>query len=229
MGSNPRDRRRELRHRGQVHRCRQAGIHGEAFEITVLKTERLILRPWEDDDADERWEVMKATTIRAMRPDEHPLLSDYLYKAIFIPEGYEGEVPRSILREDPKLVAAVDGFGSRPGDVAFVAERDGRVVGACWTRTTDIYGRIDDRTPAFSISVDEECRGQGTGTRLMQAVIDELRCQGFERCSLSVQKANPALRLYERLGFRIIGDGDDETEWQMVRDLEASPAMMRKS
>jgi GNAT superfamily N-acetyltransferase len=31
-----------------------------------------------------------------------------------------------------------------------------------------------------------------------------------------VQKENPALRLYERMGFRIIGDGCDETEWLMV-------------
>lgn len=172
---------------------------------------------------------MNSTMIRAMRPDEHHLLSDYLYLAIFVPEDYEGEVPCSILREDPKLVAAVDGFGSRKGDVAFVAERDGRVVGACWTRTTEIYGSIDEHTPAFSISVDEECRGQGIGSRLMQTTLDELARQGFSCCSLSVQKANPALHLYERLGFRIIGDGDDETEWQMLRDLEFSPNIMEES
>lgn len=167
----------------------------------------------------DRWDALNATSIRAMRSDEHVLLSDFLHQAIFLPEDFEGELPRSILREDPKLVAAVYGFGSRPGDVAFVAERDGRVVGACWTRTTEVYGLLDDQTPAFSISVDKEYRGQGIGSRLMQATLDELARKGFSRCSLSVQKANPALHLYERLGFRIIGDGDDETEWQMLRDL----------
>ncbi|NDR54277.1 hypothetical protein [Actinomyces sp. 565] len=34
----------------------------------------------------------------------------------------------------------------------------------------------------------------------------------------------PRIRLYERLGFRIVGDGTDETEWLMVRDLQDAPA-----
>lgn len=57
-----------------------------------------------------------------------------------------------------------------------------------------------------------------------KAVLDAMRAD-FERlppddrCSLSVQKENPALLLYERLGFRIVGDGFDETEWMMVREL----------
>lgn len=172
---------------------------------------------------------MNKTIIRTMRPSERDLLSDYLYKAIFIPEGFEGEIPRSILDEDPKLVAAIEGFGALEGDVAFVAEQDGRIIGACWTRTTDIYGRMDDETPAFSISVDEDMRGQGIGTRLMQATIDELRHRGFARCSLGVQKANPALHLYERLGFQIIGDGDDETEWLMVKELDTGSAQLSSS
>lgn len=158
--------------------------------------------------------------VREMRDGEYHSLSDYLYKAIFIPEGFEGELPRSILDEDPKLVAAIEGFGTLEGDVAFVAEQDGRIIGACWTRTTNVYGHMDDDTPAFSISVDEDARGQGIGTRLMQATIVELGRRGFARCSLGVQKANPALHLYERLGFQVIGDGDDETEWLMVKILD---------
>lgn len=171
----------------------------------------------------ERWKVMKKTRIRKMKPSERHLLSDYLYKAIFVPEGYVGEIPRSILKEDPKLVAAIEEFGTHKGDVAFVAEQDGRVVGACWTRTTDIYGHIDDETPAFSISVDADTRNQSIGTQLMQATLDELRRLGFTCCSLGVQKANPALRLYERLGFRIVGNGADDTEWLMVKSLNGSP------
>jgi GNAT superfamily N-acetyltransferase len=51
---------------------------------------------------------------------------------------------------------------------------------------------------------------------MMGVLLDELRGAGYARASLSVQKENPALRLYERMGFRIIGDGCDETEWLMV-------------
>jgi len=47
-----------------------------------------------------------------------------------------------------------------------------------------------------------------------------LRGAGYPRASLSVQKENPAARLYERLGFRIVDDGFDETEWLMVYRFE---------
>ncbi|MBO7702172.1 MAG: GNAT family N-acetyltransferase [Eggerthellaceae bacterium] len=160
-------------------------------------------------------------TIRPLRSDERHLLEDFLYEAIYVPEGFEGTVPRSIIHDDPKCRAAFECFGDLPDDRALVAEVDGRVVGACWVRTTDEYGHIDDETPSFSISLYAQYRGQGIGGALMRQMLDELREAGYARASLSVQKENPALRLYERLGFRIIGDGEDETEWMMVIDLAA--------
>lgn len=54
---------------------------------------------------------------------------------------------------------------------------------------------------------------------MMRAMLGELREAGYARASMSVQKENPALRLYERMGFRIVGDGEDATEWLMVVDL----------
>lgn len=157
--------------------------------------------------------------VRHIRQDEWPLLEGFLYEAIFVPEGFEGEVPRSVIRDDPKCRAAYEGFGALPDDRAVVAEVGGEIVGACWVRTTDEYGHIDDETPSFSISLYKPFRGKGIGTAMMRAMLDELRDAGYVRYSLSVQKENPALLLYERLGFRIVGDGFDETEWMMVREL----------
>ncbi|MBR3182275.1 MAG: GNAT family N-acetyltransferase [Eggerthellaceae bacterium] len=157
--------------------------------------------------------------IRYIRQDEWPLLEDFLYEAIFVPEGYESSIPRSIIYDDPKCRAAFEGFGTRPDDRAVVAEVDGKVVGACWVRTTDEYGHINADTPSFSISVFDPFRGQGIGTQLMLRMLDDLRDSGYSHASLSVQKENPTLRLYERLGFRIIGDGADKTEWLMVVNL----------
>lgn len=166
--------------------------------------------------------------IRHMTPAEYPLLERFLYEAIYVPEGFVGEVPRSVIHDDPKCRAAFDGFGSRVDDRALVAEVDGQVVGACWVRTTDEYGHIDDETPSFSISLLEPYRGRGIGRSLLQQMLDELREAGYARASLSVQKQNPALHLYERLGFRIVGDGADESEWLMVRRLdgEREPAAL---
>lgn len=157
--------------------------------------------------------------VRHIRQDEWPLLEDFLYEAIFVPEGFEGKVPRSVIHDDPKCRAAFEGYGTLPDGRAVVAEVEGKVVGACWVRTTDEYGHIDDETPSFSISLYAPYRGQGIGGVMMRRMLDELREAGYPRASLSVQKENPALRLYERLGFSIIGDGFDETEWLMTIDL----------
>lgn len=157
--------------------------------------------------------------VRHIREDEWPLLEDFLYEAIFVPVGFEGEIPRSVIYDDPKCRAAFEGFGTLPDDRALVAEVDGRVVGACWVRTTDEYGHIDDATPSFSVSLYRPYRGQGIGTAMMSTLLTELRDAGYARASLSVQKDNPALRLYERLGFIIAGNGFDDTEWLMVIDL----------
>ena len=157
--------------------------------------------------------------IRDMRPDEWPLLEEFLYEAIFVPEGFEGEIPRSVIYDDPKCRAAFEGFGTLPDDRAVVAVVDDKVVGACWVRTTDEYGHIDSETPSFSISLYAPYRGQGIGGAMMRRMLEDLREAGYARASLSVQKENPVLRLYERLGFRIVGDGFDESEWLKTIEL----------
>ena len=157
--------------------------------------------------------------VRDIREDEFALLEEFLYQAIYVPEGFEGGVPRSVVRDDPKCCAAYEDFGSLPDDRALVAEVSGKVVGACWVRTADEYGHIDSITPSFSISLFEEYRGNGIGTALMRRMLEDLEAAGYARASLSVQKANPALRLYERLGFCIVGNGADATEWLMIRTL----------
>ena len=88
-----------------------------------------------------------------MAPDEFPMLEDFLYEAIFVPEGFEGDIPRSVIFDEPKCRAAFEGFGALVDDHALVAVADEQVVGACWVRTTDEYGHIDDETPSFSISL----------------------------------------------------------------------------
>ena len=105
-------------------------------------------------------------------------------------------------------------------DRAIVAVVDEKIAGACWVRTTDEYGHIDDETPSFSVSLYEPYRGRGIGGAMMRLMLNELRAAGYLRASLSVQKENPAARLYERLGFRRVGDGFDETEWLMVYRFE---------
>lgn len=90
------------------------------------------------------------------------------------------------------------GLWHTAGDHCIVAEAAGKVVGAAWCRIMEDYGHIDNGTPSLAISLLPEYRGQGTGTQLLNGLLCLLRENGYQRASLSVQKENPALRLYQR-------------------------------
>lgn len=147
-------------------------------------------------------------TIRKMKQSEYPLLADFLYEAIFIPEGVTPP-PRDIITQD-ELHVYIRGFGDRPEDICFAAESDGKIVGAVWVRIMDDYGHIDNETPSFAISLYKEYRGHGIGTELMRTMTAELKKRGYKRASLAVQKANYAVKMYKSVGFEITGENDEE-------------------
>lgn len=147
-------------------------------------------------------------TIRKMKPTEYSLLNDFLYEAIFVPEGAEAP-PKSIINS-PELQVYVADFGAQKHDKALLAEVDGQAVGAVWVRIMNDYGHIDDETPSFAISLYKEYRRLGIGTALMQKMFDILKNAGYEKVSLSVQKANYAAKMYLKLGFEIVNDKEEE-------------------
>ena len=157
----------------------------------------------------------RAYAIREIRKDEVELLKDFLYEAIFIPEGVTPP-PRSIL-DQPELRVYTDDFGSRKGDHCLVADCNGKEVGAVWTRIMDDYGHVDDDTPSLAISLYEEYRGKGIGTQIMAKMLGLLKKQGFKRASLAVLKANYAVKIYERVGFQTVDE--NEQEYIMVCEL----------
>lgn len=146
--------------------------------------------------------------IRLLRKDEFGELDNFLYEAIFVPEGVSPPT-REILFQ-PELQVYVRDFGTRRGDVAFAAESGGKVVGAAWSRIMNDYGHVNDDTPSLAISLYKEYRGIGIGTELMRALLGELKSVGFGQVSLSVQKANRAVRLYRKIGFVTIDENDEE-------------------
>jgi GNAT superfamily N-acetyltransferase len=76
----------------------------------------------------------------------------------------------------------------------------------------------DDALFLGQLFVNESLRGQGIGTELVKGLIEEAASVG-RAVTLGVVKTNPALRLYERLGFRTTHD--DERKFYMRRDLRA--------
>lgn len=155
--------------------------------------------------------------IRKIREDEYKLLNDFIYEAIFIPEGVEPP-PKSIINQ-PDLQVYISNFGKEKDDICFVAEADGKVVGAVWVRDMNDYGHIAEGVPSFAISLYKEYRNFGIGTRLMETMLSELKNRGYERTSLAVQKANYAVRMYKKVGFEIIDENDEE--YIMVCELKS--------
>ncbi len=161
-----------------------------------------------------------AYRIRMMRPEEYPLLENFLYEALFQRDP-ANRMPRSVVHE-PALWVYVDGFGQRPDDHCLCAQVGKAVVGAVWARNIAGYGSVDDETPEFAISVLPTYRGQGIGTALMQGMLAHLKAAGYQKASLAVQKDNYALAMYRAVGFRTVGENDEE--YIMVHDLKSIEA-----
>lgn len=146
--------------------------------------------------------------IRTLREDETELLKDFLYEAIFIPEGISPP-PKSII-EQPELKLYYEDFGSGEADYCLTAEDNGRIIGAVWSRIMNDYGHVDDSTPSLAISLYKEYRGRGTGTELLREMLELLKEKGYEKVSLAVQKENYAVRMYRNAGFTVVDENPEE-------------------
>jgi ribosomal protein S18 acetylase RimI-like enzyme len=152
--------------------------------------------------------------IRPLHACDAAFLSEALYHAIFVPPDAVAP-PKSIIH-NPDLARYIEGFGTQPGDEGTLALHGATPVGAAWSRFMRGYGFVDDATPELSISVMPGYRGRGIGTRMLIALFAQLNGQA-EQISLSVNRANPAYRLYKRLGFEVITADDDHVV--MLREV----------
>lgn len=154
---------------------------------------------------------MENVSIREMNASEYFLLEDFLYEAIFQRDEMN-LLPRSVIKQ-PELSIFIDDFGKKD-DHCLVAECDGKVIGAVWTRilSGDVkgFGNINDKTPEFAISIYKEYRGRGVGTTLMKSMLQLLKSNGYLKASLAVQKDNFAVTMYRAVGFEIVAELEEE-------------------
>lgn len=123
---------------------------------------------------------------------------------------YGTALPSKDIINKPELQVYISDFGEEKDDNCLVTEIDGRVVGAVWVRIMNDYGHIDDRTPSFAISLYPGYRGLGIGTKMMKEMLKLLKNKGYEKVSLSVQKANYAYKMYLKVGFEIVDENEEE-------------------
>ncbi len=139
---------------------------------------------------------------RSVIVSDTPALWEMLTYAARMPDDLAANIAAA--QADPFLQKYVADWG-RPGDLGVLAvdERDS-AVGAAWVRLLDhnfhAHNYAAENTPELAIGVRPELRGQGVGTVLMEALIDV--CRGhYPALVLSVRAVNPAVHLYQRLGF----------------------------
>lgn len=92
------------------------------------------------------------------------------------------------------------------GDVGFwLARDDGEWMSVVWLLFLPAhdpgYGFVREGVPELSVCTRQGARGRGHGRRLVLHALSEARARGVGAVSLSVEPNNPAVRLYESLGF----------------------------
>lgn len=161
-------------------------------------------------------------SIRPIMVADELFLWEALYLAIYTPPG-KLPPPREIVHS-PELSRYVAGWG-QVGDIGFIAEENGQPIGTIWLRLFDGgrrgYGYVDDDIPELSMAVLPENRARGIGSGLLAHLLDVAACR-FQAVSLSVARNNPARRLYERYGFKKVGESADSLT--MLRHFSEPPA-----
>ena len=157
----------------------------------------LALVPAEADDLRYVSECIRASVVASVRSNEASL---------------------SELWSDTTVAVALDNISERRmGDEVFVLKDGDARKGMLWMGISRDQYNAEPVGYLLGIYVDPSIRRKGIGTELMRGILKELKKHGFMRVSLAVQKANYALRLYEKAGFRIIGGNAEE--YIMVCDL----------
>lgn len=142
------------------------------------------------------------TTTRRATADDLPFIEEvFILAADWNPADVKGAAH---WRSQPVFAKYTEGF-PRPGDLGFIAMREGQDVGAIWSRFFPAdapgYGFVSEDIPEISLGVVPGRRGEGIGSALLRALIAATPGD----LSLSVEDGNPAEELYRKNGFVPVG------------------------
>jgi ribosomal protein S18 acetylase RimI-like enzyme len=144
---------------------------------------------------------MPGPTLRPVRTDD----AEFLFRLYASTRADElRPVPWDAARKEAFLrsqfAAQTTQYAATYADADFrVVEVDGRAAGRL------VVHRGSDEVRIVDVSLLPEHRGRGLGTTLVGDVLAEAGDRG-RRVTIHVERTNPALRLYARLGFRLAED-----------------------
>jgi len=139
--------------------------------------------------------------IRPLTPADEPILWEMLYQALTASES-EAPPERDIVHR-PEFARFVEQWGN-PGDAGFVAQdsTDQQLLGAVWFRPPPAGS-----TPELAFAVKSGQRKRGIGAALLTQWVRANPEQS--EVSLRVGAGHPAVRLYERFGFKVASEKSD--------------------
>lgn len=157
---------------------------------------------------------------RKISNEDYPVMRDYLYEAIYVPEGVD-PYDWSII-DLPAISRYINNWDDTR-DFGLIFYSEDETIGVIWGRRfaedNKGYGFIDVNTPEMSMAVNKKYRNQGIGTAMMTEFLN-LACEkGFKNLSLSVDKRNRAVNLYKRSGFYIVDEPGED--YIMRKELSA--------
>ena len=154
-----------------------------------------------------------------LRSSEAFIVQDLLKHATCLDESGQR------VEEHPNLEQYHRNYGNFNGDIGVYAIVDSKIAGGAWSRMlADGFGFIDTQTPELTFAVLPEFRNRGIGTQIINQLLNEI-AKLYPQVSLAVREENPAIKLYERLGFSKI-EGSESTNiegsisFKMVKKLE---------
>ena len=136
--------------------------------------------------------------IRPLTTEDETLLWEMLYQGIHS-AGTEQPASPDIVRQ-PEFARYVAGWG-RTGDSGFIAHDrpEGKPLGAAWFRLPETE---PNTVPELAFAVRPEYRRHGIGAALLTYLVKA--DPQYSTVSIPVSPDNPAVRLYERFGFRVV-------------------------
>lgn len=162
-------------------------------------------------------------TIELARQQDEDFLWVMLYYAANMEQ--DGATSQYAAKEHSYLQKYVANWGA-PSDLGVIGYFGSTPIGAVWSRLLigdqQTSGYVDHQTPELAIAVLPEHVGKGVGTALLLGYLERAQAL-FPAVALNVRSTNPALRLYQRLGFTVIGEITNRVgtrSYNMIRRFE---------
>ena len=139
----------------------------------------------------DRWREAKRLRLEALREE---------------PSAFASSLDEEGAFSDELWRARLESARNRAGNLTYFAELEGELVGMAGASWPD-RAKIRHVANVYGVYLRPALRGRGIAAALMRALLDELAAgTQIEKVGLTVNQDSPAaIRLYERLGFEVVG------------------------